>query len=134
MGADNTLNLLRQSCWFPNMGQLVTECQNMPSMCCSSIPDSTSALEIQFSTRTPMANFHADSKGLIGKKYYLHVVIAQYSKYPEVNIVSSTSFSKLEPCLDRIMATHGIPEQLTTDNGSPYFSDEMAQYVKKDWF
>ena len=24
------------------------------------------------------------------------------------------------------LAIHGIPQQLTTDNGSPYFSDEMA--------
>ena len=27
-----------------------------------------------------------------------------------------------------------IPEQLTTDNGSPYFSDEMARYAKRMGF
>ena len=59
------------------------------------------------------------------------MVINQYSKYPEVDIVSSTRFSKLQLCLDRIMVTHGIPEQLTTDNGSPYFSNKMAQYAKR---
>ena len=32
------------------------------------------------------------------------------------------------------MATHGIPEQITTDNGSPYFSDEMGKYAKKMGF
>ena len=78
----------------------------------------------------PWQNLNADFIGPIAEKYYLHVVIDQYSKYPEVDIVSSTSFSKLEPCLDRIMVTLHIPEQLTTDNGSPYFSDEMAQYAK----
>ena len=62
------------------------------------------------------------------------MVIDQYSKYPEVDIVSSTSLSKLEPCLERIMAAHGIPEQLTTDNGSPYFSDETARYAKRMGF
>ena len=103
-------------------------------MCYSSVPHSTSALETQSTTRTPMENLHADFKGPIGEKYYLQVVIDQYSKYPEVDIVSSTSFRKLEPCLDRIMVTHGIPEQLTTDNSSPYFSDEMAQYAKRMGF
>ena len=83
----------------------------------------------------PWQNLHFDFKGPIGKKYYLHAVIDQlYSKYPEVDTVSSTSFSKLEPCLDRIMVTHGIPEQLTIDNGSPYFSDEMARYAKRMGF
>ena len=32
------------------------------------------------------------------------------------------------------MAKHGIPKQLTTDNGSPYFSHEMAQYAKRMGF
>ena len=58
------------------------------------------------------------------------MIIDQYSKYPEVDIVKSTSFTKLEPCLDRILASHGIPETLSTDNGSPYFSHEMSEYAK----
>ena len=82
----------------------------------------------------PWQKLHADFKGPIGKKYYLHIVIDQYSKYPEVDIVKSTEFSKVEPCLNRIMATHGIPEELTTDNGSPYFGHEMERYSKKMGF
>ena len=44
------------------------------------------------------------------------------------------SFSKLEPWLDRIMATHGIPEEIPTDNGSPYFGSETANYAKRMGF
>ena len=36
--------------------------------------------------------------------------------------------------MDRILATHGVPEEITTDNGPPYFSDEMAHYAKKMGF
>ena len=32
------------------------------------------------------------------------------------------------------MATYGIPEELTTDNGSPYFGHEMERYSKKMGF
>ena len=65
----------------------------------------------------PWQKVHADFKGPIGGKFYLHVVIDQYSKYPEVDL-----FKKLKPVLNRIYATHGIPEELTSDNGPPYNS------------
>ena len=75
-------------------------------------------------------NLPADFKGPIGAKYDLHLIIDQYSKYPDVDIVKSTSFENLSPCLDIIFATHGIPDTISTDNGSPYFSHEMKQYAK----
>ena len=62
------------------------------------------------------------------------MLIDQFSKYPEVDVISSTSFSKLQLWLDRILATHGVPDEITTDNGPPYFSDKMAHYTKKTEF
>ena len=79
----------------------------------------------------PWQKVHADFKGPIGGKYYLHAVIDQYSKFPEVDLVSSTSCKKLKPIPDRIFSTHGIPESLTTDNGPPYSSHEMAEYANE---
>ena len=135
MGADKTLNLLEQSCWFPKMGQLVREYVRTCLPCAAAVTHPPPVpLKPNLLAECPWQNLHADFKGPIGEKHYLHVVINQYSKYPEVDIVSATSFSKLEPYLDRIMETHGIREQLTTDNGSPYFSDEMAQYAKRMGF
>ena len=64
----------------------------------------------------------------------MHVVIDQYSKYPEVDVLTSTSFVKLKPALDRIFSTHGIPESLTTDNGPPYPSHAMSEYAKQMGF
>ena len=32
------------------------------------------------------------------------------------------------------MATHGIPEEISTDNGSPYFGREIANYAKRMGF
>ena len=74
---------------------------------------------------------HADFKRPIGGKYYLHAVIDQHS---EVDLVSSTSLKKLRPILDRIVSTNGIPETLTTDNGPPHSSHEMAEYAKEMGF
>jgi len=82
----------------------------------------------------PWQRLHADFKGPIAGSYYLHILIDQYSKYPEVDIVKSTSFAKLRPVLDRVFATHGIPESLTTDNGPPYSSHEMKEYSQEMGF
>lgn len=43
------------------------------------------------------------------------VVLDAYSKYPEVEIISSTAAGKTFPSLERIFATHGIPEVLKTE-------------------
>ena len=61
-------------------------------------------------------------------------MIDQFSKYPEVDIVTSTSFKKLRPILDRVMATHGIPETVSSDNGPPYPSDDMEIYAAEKGF
>ena len=90
----------------------------------------TSTLEPNFLPDRPWQKLHADFKGPIAGSYYLHVVIDQYSKYPEVDVLTSTSFEKLRPALDRIFSTHGIPENLTTDNGPPYASHAMSEYAK----
>ena len=79
----------------------------------------------------PWQKVHADFKGPIGGKFYLHVVIDQYSKYPEVDLLTSTAFKKLKPVLNRIFATHGIPEELTSDNGPPYNSHEMETFASE---
>ena len=60
----------------------------------------------------------------------MHIIIDQYSKYPEVDVLASTSFQKLKHVLDRIFSTHVVPETLTTDNGPPYSSDAMSEYLK----
>ena len=91
-------------------------------------------LQPNFLPDRPWQKVHADFKGPIGGKYYLHAVIDQYSKFPEVDLVSSTSFNKLKPILDRIFSTHGIPESLATDNGPPYSSHEIAEYAKEMGF
>ena len=42
----------------------------------------------------------------------------------------STSAAAIIPKLDRIFATHGIPTILRIDNGPPFKSDEIEEYMK----
>ena len=67
----------------------------------------------------PWQVLHADYKGPIGNDWYLHVLIDQYSKFPVVQVVKSTSWEQLQHRLEEAFATHGIPERITTDGGPP---------------
>ena len=62
---------------------------------------------------------------------YLLVVIDAYSRFPKVEIVSSTSAQSTIPKLKRIFATHGIPKVLKSDNGPPFQSHAFHQFLKE---
>ena len=105
-------------------------CQNLPSLYSCQPAHSNTASQTQYAPKTLMAVFPCRlQKGPICAKYYLHVIIDQYSKYLEVDILKST-FSNLEPHLDRNFSSYGIQESLSTDNGSSYFSHDMSEYAK----
>ena len=43
-------------------------------------------------------------------EHYVLVVIDDYSRFPEVDIVHSTSAKAVLPKLDRVFATYGVPQ------------------------
>ena len=61
---------------------------------------------------------------------YLLVTTDCYSRFPDIEIVSSTSANTIIPKFDRIFATHGIPVKIKTDNGPPFQSEEIDHYMK----
>ena len=61
---------------------------------------------------------------------YLLVVIDAYSRFPELEIVSSTSAQSTILKLKSIVATHGRPEVLKSDDGPPFQSHAFHQFLK----
>ena len=62
------------------------------------------------------------------------VVLDAYWKYPEVAIVSVVAAKDTIPALERIFATHGIPEVLKTDNGPPFQGHAFQSFAKDKGF
>ena len=79
----------------------------------------------------PWQRLHTDFKGPNEGKYDLDVIIDQYSKYPEVDLVTPMSFTKLKLVPDHVFATDGYPATVAADNGPPYPSYEMEKYAKE---
>ena len=69
---------------------------------------------------------------ILEKVTYL-LVVDYYSRYVEVvALPKSTSSLKIIQALKTIFARHGIPDEVRSDNGPQYHSDEFAQFAK-DW-
>ena len=80
----------------------------------------------------PWHTVHMDFCGPFPTGEYLFVVIDAYSRFPEVEIVRSTSASSIIPKLDRIFSAHGIPHVIRSDNGPPFTSEELKVYMSEN--
>ena len=60
----------------------------------------------------------------------LLVAIDEYSRFPEVEIISSTAAKVVIPKLNSIFARQGFPNIVKTDNGPPFQGTEFAEYAK----
>ena len=77
----------------------------------------------------PWARLHADYAGPIQGKMVL-VVVDGHSKWMEALPVQlATSHSTIER-LRSVFATHGLPEVLVTDNGTPFTSAEFVAFIQ----
>ena len=129
------LRMMRQDVWWPGMGKDVKSYAASCLACASATPsNSIPPMAVRETPEKVWSHIQADFKGPIGGKYYFHVMIDQLSRWPEVEIVKSTSFAHLKPALERSWALLGIPEQVTHDNGPPYNSDSWTNYAKERGF
>ena len=130
-GLEKTKALLREKIWFPGIDVLVketiTKCVPCQAVGRSSPPEPLHMTEMP---SAPWQKINIDFLGPLPSGELLLVVIDRYSRYPEVEIVRSTKSSVVIPKLDKIFAVHGIPFELTSDNGPPFNGDEFSRYLK----
>ena len=79
----------------------------------------------------PWRIVYCDYKGPISpQKYYIHTMMDGYSRYPEVYITRSEKLTELKKCASRAIRTHGRPDEIWTDGGPPYNSNEWSIWTK----
>ena len=129
-GIVHTKQLLRSTMWFPGMDRLAEKevAQCMPCQ----VTVSTHRQEPLKPTQLPQEPWDklaTDLYGPLASGEYLLVVQCHYSRFPVVEIVSSTSVHAVIPAMDRIMSNFGIPQELTSDNGPPYNSETFGHFA-----
>ena len=134
-GATKMKKYLRSRVWFPKMDKAIEDYVESCLPCLASTPsNAVEPIKISEMPDRPWQKLAMDFKGPIGKSYYFFLVIDEYSRFPEVEIVESTSAQTVLPKLDRILGTHGIPDVIKSDNGPPFNSHDMEMYAKKRGF
>ena len=58
----------------------------------------------------------------------------QYSRYPVIEFVTSTSAEAVIPQLTHVFTTYGIPEEVKTDNGPPFNGSKFSKYAQEQGF
>ena len=135
-GMESMVRQLRQLYWWPGMTEDIQEFVATCNIGCTAATPKNSPPPkvIRETPEEVWQHLAADFKGPIignGKSYYFHVGIDTLSRWPEVAVVSSTAFDKLQPSMERIWALHGKPDTITHDNGPPYDSREWRRYARQ---
>ena len=121
--------------WFPGIDKSVER----KIAGCIPCPASTNSsqrepLKMSPTPKGPWLQTSADFCGPFPTGETVLVVLDAYSKYPGVEIVPSTAAKDTIPALERIFATHGIPEVLKTDNGLPFEGHAFQSFAKEKRF
>ena len=127
-GLSKTKALLREKVWFPNIDKMV-KCTVDRCIPCQAVGKQTTPEPLAMTDMPtgPWEIVHLDFYGPLPSGDYLLVGIDRYSRFPEVEIVKSTKASVVIPKLDKIFATHGIPNTVKTD--PPFNGEEYSRYL-----
>ncbi|KAK3752378.1 hypothetical protein QZH41_000375 [Actinostola sp. cb2023] len=130
-GMVKTKALIREKVWFPFIDTLIEDKINS-CLACQSTTKRNIREPLQMSKLPdgPWLEISADLFGPLPSGQHLLVVIDDYSRFPEVEIVHSTSADAVVPHLDNIISRHQIPIKIRTDNGPPFNSESFAQYTQ----
>ena len=131
-GLIKTKQLLREKIWFPRIDQ---QAETMVQHClpCQAANPENKLEPLKMSCLPPGPRRHvaADFYKPLPTGQTLMVVTDEYSRFVEVETVSSTAAAAVIPKLDKIFATHGIPELLKTDNGPPFTSYSFKAFARE---
>ena len=129
-GLIKTKKLLREKVWFPYIDRSVQSKVESCLACAATNPVKvTEPLSMTPLPSSPWSELSIDFGGPFPTGESILVVIDDYSRYPEVEIMSSISAKATLPKLDAIFARHGVPNVLKSDNGPTFRSQYFKSYA-----
>jgi hypothetical protein len=123
-----TKSLLREKVWFPD--KLVEKKVESCCACFISTPESKrEPLKMSPLPKAPWSEVSMDFAELPNSECLL-IITDDYSRYPVVETVKSTSANKVIPRIDKVFSEFGIPDVVKTDNGPPFNSREFQSFAQ----
>ena len=117
--------------WFPGIDKMAEQKVQNCLSCQAATAKSPSPEPLRM---TPLANapwkeVTVDFAGPFPTGEYIIMVTDEFSRFPKVEILTSTSARAVIPKLDAIFARQGIPEVLKSDNGPPFNGLEFKNFA-----
>ena len=107
--------------WFPGIDKLtenkVKNCLSCQAATAKSPPPEP--LRMTTLPSAPWKEVAVDFARPFPSGDYIMVVVDEFSRFPEVELLTSTSAKAVVPKLDAIFSRNGIPDILQSDNGPP---------------
>ena len=128
LGMVKTKALLREKVWFPCMDKMV-ETKVKACLPCQVVTPVYTREPLQMSVLpdSPFDEVSVDFAHVDGQTLLL--VVDDYSRFPFVEPVSSTSASAVIPKLDQLFSTFGAPRVVKSDNGPPFNGEEFTKFA-----
>ena len=79
----------------------------------------------------PWKEVAVDFAGPFPRRDYIMVVVdefSEFSRFPKVELLTSTSAKAVVPKLDAIFSRQGVPDILKSDNGPPFNGHEFKNF------
>ena len=123
-------SIARSYVWWPGLDQTIESVVKACSQC--QVVKNTAPvapLHPWIWPAQPWQRIHIDFAGPFMGKLFLLVVDA-HSKWPEVREMKSTTAARTIEVLRQLFASHGLPEQVVSDNGPQFTAEEFAAFMK----
>ena len=132
LGLSKTKEMIRHKYRWPGMNLEITdmvkrcfECQISTEM------KHTEPAKMTKLPSRPWTTVEVDFCGPFPNGRYALVVTDQYSRYPEVEFTTTTSFEATRKKLKKIFTTHGVPRNLQSDNGPLFNSHAFSNFARE---
>ena len=130
-GIVKTKQLIRDKVWFPGIDKLtedkVKNCLSCQEATAKSPPPEP--LRMITLPSAPWKEVAVDFAGPFPSGDYIVVVVDEFSPFPEVQLLTSTSAKAVVPKLDAIFSRQGVPDILKSGNGPPFNGHEFKNFA-----
>ena len=118
IGMPKTKALVRTKVWFPGIDKsietMIHECLPWQA---TTPEERREPLNMSELPEGPWQHVSMDFCGPLPTGEYLLVIVDEYSRYPVVEVVNSTSAKTVLPFVDKLFSMFGVPVSVKTYNG-----------------
>ena len=132
LGTNKTVGLLRTKVFWPNLQKDVVDHLRLCLPCQAVIPScKPEPLKTSTLPTAPWCEISIDFHGPLPSGEKLLVILDEYSRFPIIHVMRNTNADAVINKLDATFALFGYPDIIKSDNGPPFDSNKIKDYMRE---